>query len=738
MNICNYKPLRWQANMAPDINNRFRFVYRTLCHLQSSTFEFLYGSNDPLNDPGHIHAIYLNTTDGTIWDWNNTTQIWELIYTPTGGPGGTQDLQSVLDQGNSANNQYINLFGDDSHFFTEATGGLASTDIGVTTEPYIYLKNSLGNDIYLSAALVTGNIVEFPANSGTLALLSDIPPATPTVIVTKTADYTLQLSDADFDTLFEMAAATDEDFIVDSAVAFSIGTSFIFARRGSGEVNILPAGATIILSANGATNLTYKDSGATLIKVSATEWYLFGDIGDPITATPGGNDRELQFNDGGTAFGGATGFTYDPANTNGLVELVSTDDTKSIMSIQGPSTSSNIFEVSDEANPGVGNYFIVGANQGFMAGIWTISNGGELNIATGSLGQSNMLKLTNAVGAKTHALAYTDGGDFSIRDVTNSLDRFSILNNGTLRIEDDGITVGGKSNTLQFISNTSLGFRTANMYLSGGSSYGSDEYLTTFITGSAFYIHSDRILIGGSHSTFGTMNSRALKLITNCTTDGFKIHQLANQVSGNILEIQNNVDGTPVDILTISPTGDVKISGSVNSGSLNTVSSTSHAFGTGMGIPGLNCFGIGESHNFDVNTEASSAIYGYNCYFGPGANDALAGGTGSNVFAVGGIALGIANEVSGEAAAAIGGTANAANADNSAILGGVSNLIEPTATNSVILGGSTMYATDPDTAYVPNLNIAFITEHADNAAAITAGLSVGTVYRTGDLLKIVH
>jgi len=31
-----------------------------------------------------------------------------------------------------------------------------------------------------------------------------------------------------------------------------------------------------------------------------------------------------------------------------------------------------------------------------------------------------------------------------------------------------------------------------------------------------------------------------------------------------------------------------------------------------------------------------------------------------------------------------------------------------------------------------------ITEHTDNAAAITAGLAVGTHYRTGDLLKIVH
>jgi len=36
------------------------------------------------------------------------------------------------------------------------------------------------------------------------------------------------------------------------------------------------------------------------------------------------------------------------------------------------------------------------------------------------------------------------------------------------------------------------------------------------------------------------------------------------------------------------------------------------------------------------------------------------------------------------------------------------------------------------------MNNSAITEHTDNAAAITAGLSVGTHYRTGDLLKIVH
>jgi hypothetical protein len=39
--------------------------------------------------------------------------------------------------------------------------------------------------------------------------------------------------------------------------------------------------------------------------------------------------------------------------------------------------------------------------------------------------------------------------------------------------------------------------------------------------------------------------------------------------------------------------------------------------------------------------------------------------------------------------------------------------------------------------YVP-LIIGSVSEYADNAAALLAGLAVGVVYRTGDILKVVH
>jgi hypothetical protein len=37
-----------------------------------------------------------------------------------------------------------------------------------------------------------------------------------------------------------------------------------------------------------------------------------------------------------------------------------------------------------------------------------------------------------------------------------------------------------------------------------------------------------------------------------------------------------------------------------------------------------------------------------------------------------------------------------------------------------------------------NVILAVVPEHADNGAAVAAGLAVGTLYRTGDALKIVH
>lgn len=52
--------------------------------------------------------------------------------------------------------------------------------------------------------------------------------------------------------------------------------------------------------------------------------------------------------------------------------------------------------------------------------------------------------------------------------------------------------------------------------------------------------------------------------------------------------------------------------------------------------------------------------------------------------------------------------------------------------------GSTLYVFDPSEYKLDNNNLQNIQEFTDNSDAISNGLDIGDLYRTGDFLKIVH
>lgn len=80
------------------------------------------------------------------------------------------------------------------------------------------------------------------------------------------------------------------------------------------------------------------------------------------------------------------------------------------------------------------------------------------------------------------------------------------------------------------------------------------------------------------------------------------------------------------------------------------------------------------------------------------------------------------------------GTLASATADRAIAIG---RQASATHTNSVVLGTNVTSKAD-STTHVAGLNVGTVDEYADNAAAVTAGLPIGQVYRTGDLLKVVH
>ncbi len=66
---------------------------------------------------------------------------------------------------------------------------------------------------------------------------------------------------------------------------FPIGYQVTIMQLGTGQVQILGASGVTIRSANSMTYLRTQYSAATLVKVSITEWYLFGDLTNVITPT---------------------------------------------------------------------------------------------------------------------------------------------------------------------------------------------------------------------------------------------------------------------------------------------------------------------------------------------------------------------------------------------------------------------------------------------------------------------
>jgi hypothetical protein len=95
-------------------------------------------------------------------------------------------------------------------------------------------------------------------------------------IQTKTANYTLAITDAW--TFIEMSAAGALTLTIpaNSVVAFPIGTHVDIGQWGAGQVTV--AITTDTLRATPTAKLRAQYSTATLIKVAATEWAVMGDM----------------------------------------------------------------------------------------------------------------------------------------------------------------------------------------------------------------------------------------------------------------------------------------------------------------------------------------------------------------------------------------------------------------------------------------------------------------------------
>lgn len=97
-------------------------------------------------------------------------------------------------------------------------------------------------------------------------------------LLTKTADYTLQLSDAGQTIRMTSSSDTVVTVPANSSQAFINGQKIEIIRNGSGNVSIAGAIGVTINSKNGNKKIAAQYSGAVLMKDDTNTWILIGDL----------------------------------------------------------------------------------------------------------------------------------------------------------------------------------------------------------------------------------------------------------------------------------------------------------------------------------------------------------------------------------------------------------------------------------------------------------------------------
>jgi len=243
-----------------------------------SNAEFQYIGGLTSDAQTQINAKQDTLVSGTNIKTINSTSVLgsgNISVAPASGINAT-----AIGTGSVDNTEFGYLDGVTSAIQTQIDAKQATITGGATT--------IVSSNLTASRALASdgsGKVAVSSVTSTELGYVSGVTSAIQTQIDTKTnklitanrqtASYTLVASDAD--KLVEMNVASANNLTV-PASTFSAGTQILLAQYGAGQTTIV-AGSGMTIRSNGAKlKLSAQYSGATLLFISGTEAYLFGDI----------------------------------------------------------------------------------------------------------------------------------------------------------------------------------------------------------------------------------------------------------------------------------------------------------------------------------------------------------------------------------------------------------------------------------------------------------------------------
>jgi len=181
------------------------------------------------------------------------------------------------------------------------------------------------------------------------------------------------------------------------------------------------------------------DKGYKLVYVDGT------DVTDvSLASPPGGSDTQVQFNDGGTSFGGSDNLTWDGANLQigdqGDLRLGDADNSN-YLAIQAPATLSANYTLTMPANDGDADQALVTDGSGVLS--WTTISGGAAWQAVITADPANAT-------AGEGYFADTSGGAFTITLPTSATigDFISVVDYaGTF--DTNNLTIGRNGHNIQ-------------------------------------------------------------------------------------------------------------------------------------------------------------------------------------------------------------------------------------------------------------------------------------------------
>jgi hypothetical protein len=108
--------------------------------------------------------------------------------------------------------------------------------------------------------------------------MSTVYPGSEIGVKTKTANHTIERSDAGNLINMNLAVANTVTVPPDSSVSFENDVQIVIAQYGAGQTEIVAGSGVTIRSKDSNLKIASQYSGATLVKIGVDEWYLFGDL----------------------------------------------------------------------------------------------------------------------------------------------------------------------------------------------------------------------------------------------------------------------------------------------------------------------------------------------------------------------------------------------------------------------------------------------------------------------------